>query len=173
MGRYSQAKKRLKRIFGNIDMFTEANIEQELELLKIKGYKIFEETQRLRGRPISQQLTFHHLRHKSEGGNESVKNGALIGASHHEYLHSLTREQEEVANNLIQSWKISFLIMTGQGEVLNSNSLKSSAFSDYVEIPLESDKKYKAHKHLSRARQKQITKQLIREYDYEEDEFEI
>lgn len=61
-----QAKRKLEHIFGKVDMFVAAGVEEHLEKLQIKGYKVFEQEQRYRGATISQQLTFHHLRHRSE-----------------------------------------------------------------------------------------------------------
>ena len=61
------AKHKLEQIYGKKDMFVTAGVEAKLEILQIRSYKKFEQEQRFKGIPISQQLTFHHLRHKSEG----------------------------------------------------------------------------------------------------------
>lgn len=168
-----QAKKRLIRIYGQTDMFVAANVEHALEAIGITGYKIFEEQKRYRGKPITQQLTFHHLRHRSEGGDHSIDNGALVGQTHHEYMHSLPRDQEEIVNSLIRQWKVNFLTMNGKGEVLDSGSF-SPDFSDCITIPVYDttpeqrkkavqSKKYKEYKNPSRAQKKRELQRLIDE----------
>ena len=168
------ARRRLERIYGKVDMFVKAEVEKKLEQLHIKGYAVFEEEKRLKGKPISQQLTFHHLKHRSEGGDRSEENGSLIGLTRHEYMHSLPREEEEIANNIIREWKMNFVIMNGRGEIMGSGTFEPD-FTDCIVIPAYDneikDKKYKEYKHPSRAKKKQQMKKLIEEY--EEDELEI
>ena len=165
------ARRRLERVYGKVDMFVKAEVEKKLEALNIKGYKTFEEELRLKGRPISQQLTFHHLRHRSEGGDQSPQNGALIGLSRHEYMHSLTREEEEIANNIIRDWKMNFLIMTGRGEVLDSGTFEPD-WSDCITIPVYDNsvksKKYREYKNPTRAQNKQELRRIVEEYEEED-----
>lgn len=172
----SQAKKRLKRIFGNVDMFVEAGVEEKLEKLQIRGYKSYEEEQRFKGRILSQKITFHHLRHRSEGGDQSVENGALIGLGRHEYMHTLPRDEEEIANNIIRDWKMNFMIMTGNGQVLESGQIVPD-FSDCITIPAYDtrikDRKYRQQKHPSRAKRKQELIDLIDEELADDEELEI
>ena len=172
----SQAKKRLKRIFGKVDMFVEAEVEEKLEKLQIKGYKVYEEEQRFKGRILSQKLTFHHLRHRSEGGDQSVENGALIGLGRHEYMHTLPRDEEEIVNNIIRDWKMNFMIMTGNGEVLESGQIVPD-FSDCITIPAYDtrvkDRKYRQQKHPSRAQRKQELFDILDEIAAEDEELEI
>lgn len=177
MGRKnSQAKKRLKRIFGNVDMFVAAGVEEKLERLKIKGYTTYEAEQRLKGRILSQKITFHHLRHRSEGGDQSVENGALIGLGRHEYMHTLPRDEEEIANNIIRDWKLNFMIVTGRGEVQESGQIVPD-FSDCITIPAYDtrvkDRKYRQQKHPSRAQRKQELLDLLDEEFADDDELEI
>lgn len=172
-----QAKKRLIRLYGRVDMFDTANVESVLEALGITGYKVFEERKRFTGKPIDQQLTFHHLRHRSEGGDHSVENGALIGKTHHEYMHSLPRDEEEIANNLIREWKINCIAISADGKITDSGTF-STDFSDCIEIPLYPtieeqrkkvihSKKYREFKAPSRAQTKREFQRLI------DEEFEI
>ena len=172
----SQAKKRLKRIFGNVDMFVEAEVEEKLEKLNIKGYKTYEAEQRLKGRILSKKITFHHLRHRSEGGDQSVENGALIGLGRHEYMHTLPRDEEEIANNIIRDWKMNFMIMTGNGQVQESGQIIPD-FSDYITIPAYNtrvkDRKYRQQKYPSRAQRKQELLDLLDEEFADDDGLEI
>ena len=50
-------------------------------------------------------MTLHHLKHRSEGGATSERNGAVISTLAHQYLHSLPREQEEVINGMLREYK--------------------------------------------------------------------
>ena len=169
-----QAKKRLIRLFGRTDMFVAARVAESLEALGITSYKVFERQKRYKGKPISQQLTFHHLKHRSEGGDRSVENGALIGDTHHQYLHSLDRNEEEIANNLIREWKMNFLIMNGKGELQDSGQFIPD-FSDYITIPVfdgPPPKKEIDKRKRTRAQEKRELQDLIDEYYAEQDEFE-
>lgn len=168
-----KAKAQLERMFGKVDMFVAADCERVLENLNIRSYKKFEKELHFKGIPISQQLTFHHLRHRTEGGDASARNGALIGKTHHQYMHSLERDEEEIANNLIREWKINAIILNGKGEVINSATIVPD-FSDCYTIPVYDNKKsekYRRLKHPNRAAKKQETRKLID--DYEEEEFEL
>ena len=170
-----KAKARLERIFGKVDMFVAADVDKHLELLNIKTYKVFERTQRYKGVPISQQLsqrlTYHHLKHRRDGGDSSIENGALVGELRHQFLHSLTREEEEIANNIIRAWKIDFLAFKGNGEITNYGSFEPD-FTDVITIPVydNREKKNKRIKNPTRAEKKRQTQKLIEEY--EEEEFE-
>lgn len=174
----SAGKRRLQRIFGHVDMFVEAGVEEKLEKLAIKGYKTYEAEQRLKGRILSQKITFHHLRHRSEGGDQSVENGALIGYGRHEYMHSLPREEEEIANNIIRDWKLNFVIMNGKGEISESGQIIPD-FSDCLVIPAYDtppsirEKKYRQQKHPTRAQRKQELFDLLDEIAEDDEELEI
>ena len=50
-------------------------------------------------------MTYHHLRHREDGGKANIENGASINALAHCYLHSLPREQEEIVNNMLRDFK--------------------------------------------------------------------
>ena len=41
----------------------------------IRTYKKFTTEMKFKGRKISKRLTYHHLRHRSEGGDVSIENG--------------------------------------------------------------------------------------------------
>lgn len=108
------------------------------------------------------------------GGGSEVDNGALVGQTRHQYLHSLERDEEEIANNLMRQWKMNFLEMKGNGEIVQTGTYTPD-FSDCIVIPCYpndriSEKKYRECKNPSRARKKKELQQLLEEY---EEEFEI
>ena len=98
----SKARKALKRIYGDGCFVERAGIR------KITGYK-----------KDAHMITYHHLRHQSEGGKATVENGANVALENHEWLHTLPREEEEKVNDAIREWKANFLIMKGSGEIEN------------------------------------------------------
>lgn len=141
----------------------------------IRTYKKFTTEMKFKGRKISKRLTYHHLRHRSEGGDVSIENGALIEETPHQYLHSLPRDQEEIINNMLREYKINFAIMQGNGEILDSGSLTPD-FSDCITIPVYDNipnqvQKRNRLKNPTRAMKKRDLEEQIREY--EEDEFEL
>lgn len=61
------AKNELIRIYGKGCFFSRAKLAERLEEKGIEPtYKKFVEKKRYSGKKISHQLTYHHLRHKSE-----------------------------------------------------------------------------------------------------------
>lgn len=102
----SKARKALKRIYGNGCFVERAGIR------KITGYK-----------KDAHMITYHHLRHQSEGGKATVENGANVALENHEWLHTLPREEEEKVNDAIREWKANFLTMKGNGKIEDSKQL--------------------------------------------------
>lgn len=63
-----KARKELERIYGKGCFFARAKIADRIETLDELSFKRFVEFKRFNGKPISHQITFHHLIHKSERG---------------------------------------------------------------------------------------------------------
>ena len=106
----SKARQQLESIYGKGCMFKKARIEDQIEALRtIKTYKTFLRETRYTGKKIrllEKNMTYHHLRHASEGGKATVENGAVVNELAHRYLHSLPREQEETVNNMLRKFKL-------------------------------------------------------------------
>ena len=69
----TKGRHQLEQIYGKGCMFKKAHIEEQIEALKpkrtIKSYKVFLKETHYTGkkiRQIEQNMTFHHLRHRSE-----------------------------------------------------------------------------------------------------------
>ncbi len=61
------ARKQLERICGKGCFFDRAHCEEKIEQMDgIKTYKRFLKEKRYVGKKISHQITFHHLKHRSE-----------------------------------------------------------------------------------------------------------
>lgn len=102
--------------------------------------------------------------------------GALIAETPHQYLHSLPREQEEIINNMLREYKLNFVIMQGNGEILDSGTITPD-FSDCITIPVyditsNQMKKRQRLKNPTRAMKKRETEEFIQEYQ-DEEEFEL
>lgn len=52
-----------------------------------------------------QQLTYHHIKMKSNGGKATVENGALLSAENHQWFHKQSKEAQEYMNNAFQAYK--------------------------------------------------------------------
>lgn len=174
-------KRKLKSMYGNGCFFDRAHIAERIEAMGgIKTFKVFVEERRFKGKTISYQLTVHHLRHRSEGGETTVENCANIAEIAHQYTHSLDREDEEIVNNMLREFKVNFVIMQGNGEILDSGSFEPEPASEYIVIPVydntpeqneERKKRAKAKrlKNPTRAMKKQELKRLIEEEENEID----
>lgn len=102
-------REELERIYGKGCMFQKAKVEKRIEEIGgIKTYKQFKEQHRFtlkRERVFENMMTYHHLKHLSEGGETTIENGAVVGSLPHMYMHSLPREQEEVINDMLRNFK--------------------------------------------------------------------
>jgi len=117
MSSNKNARKALEDIYGKKDMFVEAQIEAQIDEInltrkkKIKTYREYKEQCRYtnsKRRSLEKMLSFHHLRHKSNGGKAEAENGALLSALPHSYLHSLPRDDEEIINDMLREYKANF-----------------------------------------------------------------
>ena len=140
MGANSQAKKELQRIFGDGCFMERAGIRT------VKGFK-----------KTAHSITYHHLKHRSEGGETTVDNGANLAKENHEFLHSLSRAKEEIINNRIRRWKANFLAIQN-GEVVDAASLELENFENedsYITIDLQ-DVDKKKQKRLKREQKRKM-----------------
>ena len=131
------AKKELERIYGKGCFFERAHIAERIEAMGgIRTFKIFIQEKKFKGKPISHQITYHHLKHRSEGGKATVENGANVEEVAHQYLHSLPRDQEEVINNMLREFKLNCVMMTGNGQIQEAKSISFDFGEDVLVIPL-------------------------------------
>ena len=131
------AKRELERIYGKGCFFNRAKVAEQIEAMGgIKTFKVFVQEKRFKGKPISHQITYHHLKHKSEGGKATVENGANVEEVAHQYLHSLPRNQEEIINNMLREFKLNCVMMTGDGQVQEAQSISFNFGEDVLVIPL-------------------------------------
>lgn len=134
MSSNKQAKKELERIYGRGCFFSRAKLADRIREKGITlTFEKFIENKRYAGKKISHQITYHHLRHKSEGGKVTVENGANVEEIAHQYLHSLPRQQEEVVNNMLRQWKLNYIELNGE----QHGSIEFDIdFDDCIELPV-------------------------------------
>lgn len=140
---------------------------------KLKGYKKSDD-----------QITYHHLRAKRNGGKATEENGALVKGYNHQWLEGLPEEEREAINNRLREFKLNFsgIAITDNGiETVESGSVPLEfdfKDNDTIVIPVfdnqKSDKK-KKQKPKTRAQIKKETQERIAEdleIYYEEEDFD-
>lgn len=171
------AKQELERMFGKGCMFRNFNIEKELSQLHptITSYRIYLKQTRYTGKQINQlerNMTYHHLRHRSEGGKTTLDNGAVLSELVHRYVHWLPRREEEIINNLIRQKKFEFkagiLIPTEKGIDIRDPiqiELELNEEDGFIEIPVynTTEQDMQKRKKFNRAKEKKNAQQLIDE----------
>ena len=103
---------------------------------QISGYKTFKG--RYKTNKISNKLTYHHLKPKSEGGKNTIENGAVICADCHSKLEKLKPAEREQINNMIREYKLSVINFSTEG-IENAIEIPMR-IKDYDVIKLESNK---------------------------------
>ena len=167
------AKHDLEVIYGKGCMFKRAHIEELIERIgNIKTYRQYKEEIHYKRRKVNSlesSLTYHHLKHRSEGGHTTIDNGAVVNELAHRYMHSLPREQEEVINDILREFKFrlsgGILIPDEQGLQIQqpfSVDFSELDMTDYIEIDVYDNSEQDRQK-FNRAKQKRDTRRLIRE----------
>lgn len=141
-----QIRQQLTRLYGEGCFFERAHIAEKIEKMGgIKTYKKFLQEKRYTGKKIVNQISMHHLCHRSEGGSTTVYNGANVSTVAHQYLHSLPRDQEEIINNELRRFKYNIdmvrMSIGDQQVSFDKINLPDSAFNmeDTLTIALEDD----------------------------------
>ena len=174
-------RRKLENIYGKGCFFERARIAERIEAMGgIKTFKVFKEEKRFKGKAISYQITLHHLRHVSNGGQTTEENCANVAQIAHEYIHSLPHQNEEMINDMLREFKINCLAMRGDGEMVAAQqiSFKESDFEDAIVIPVydntpeiqekrKKNAKYNRLKNPTRAMRKQELQQLIDEEEWD------
>ena len=102
------ARKELEIRYGKGCMFIKGDVEERTKRKLKKTYKKFKEERhytRKEERALETLMTYHHLKHKSKGGKATVENGAIVNSLAHQYIHSLSRQEEEIINNELRCYK--------------------------------------------------------------------
>ena len=176
MSTNKSAKQELERVYGKGCMFKKAHIEEQIEALRtIQTYRRFLYETRYTGRKIhllENNLTYHHLKHRSEGGKSTLENGAVIGELPHRYIHSLSRQEEEIINNMFREYKFKLqggiLVPTETGIDMRDPiqiELELNGEDGYIEIPAfdTTEQDLQKRRKFNRAKEKRNIQELIDE----------
>ena len=171
-------RRQLEKIYGKGCMFKKAKIEEQIESLKpkriIKSYIMYLKEMKYTGKMIRQvesNMTYHHLRHISEGGKTNIENGAIVNEMAHRYMHSLPREDEELINNMLRQYKLNggVLVPIEQGIQIENPFGIDLDFDlnekDVIIIQVHNTtkEKYEKRKKFNRAKVKRETQKFINE----------
>lgn len=133
-----------------------SNKEAKQRLIKLYGAECFIEKLRLRKdteprrytskgqRKRMKQLTYHHIQERSNGGQATVENGALLSTENHEWFNRQSKEAQKQMNELFQKYKHSVECKIEFVEELDTRFSIASA----IIVPAELERKY------NRAREK-------------------
>lgn len=99
------------------------------------------------------QLTYHHIKEKRNGGQTTVRNGALLSAENHAWFNKQSKESQKQMNELFQKYKQSVECKVEFVEELDTRFSIASA----IIVPNEIKQYY------NRAREKRAWKKEIEE----------
>ena len=140
-----------------------SNKKARKKLIKLYGAECFIEKLRLRKdteprrytskgqRKRMKQLTYHHIQERSNGGQATVENGALLSTENHEWFNRQSKEAQKQMNELFQKYKHSVECKIEFVEELDTRFSIASA----IIVPAELERKYNRAKE-KRAWQKQV-----------------
>lgn len=160
-------RERLERIYGKGCMFQKALIAERIEAIGgIKTYKKYIQEHKYTLKKIKKlesTMTLHHLKHRSEDGATSERNGAIVNSLAHGYLHSLDRAEEEIVNGMLRDYKAG--IDSGKYERVDVelvDDLDTGLEINFAELSLGDDKiEVKPKGKYNRAKVKEETRRYI------------
>lgn len=100
------------------------------------------------------QLTYHHIQERSNGGQATVENGALLSTENHEWFNRQSKEAQRQMNELFQQYKAS---VECKVEFVDNLDTRFSIASAII-VPAELEKE-----HYNRAREKRAWKKEVEE----------
>ena len=91
-------KKYGKKCFiEELGLRTKKEIEADIKRYRSKGQ-----------RKKMDELTYHHIVERSNGGETTESNGAILRAINHQWLHRLSLERQAEINRLLQEYKLTY-----------------------------------------------------------------
>lgn len=139
-----QAKEKLIKLYGAECFIEKLHLRKDTEPRK---YTSKGQYKRMK------QLTYHHIREKSNGGQATAENGALLSAENHEWFNKQSKEAQKQMNELFQKHKQSVECKVEFVDELDTRFSIASA----IIVPTELEKKY------NRAREKKAWKKQVEE----------
>ena len=105
-------KKELIKIYGRRSMYKAAKIDDIIKPLFGKSYAEYEASEpfdEFKMDSMKKKLAYHHMQHVSENGGTDIDNGAIVTSLEHAFIHTLSRQEEEVVNNELRRFKENYL----------------------------------------------------------------
>lgn len=111
------------------------------------------------------QLTYHHIKERSQGGKATVENGALLSEGNHRWFNQQSKQAQEQMNNAFQEYKRRMdeareckIKLVDTLDIGIEVKVAEISFSDEIEPPKE---KYNRAK-MKREMQRRIDEELER-----------
>ena len=140
-----EAKQRLIELYGAECFIEKLRLRKDMEP---RRYKSKGQRKRMK------QLTYHHIQERSNGGQATVENGALLSTENHEWFNRQSKEAQKQMNELFQRYKNSVECSVEFVDNLETSFSIASAIIVTTELEKE---------HYNRAREKRAWKKEIEE----------
>lgn len=140
-----RAKQRLIELYGAECFIEKLHLRKDTEPRK---YSSKGQYKRMK------QLTYHHIQERSNGGQATVENGALLSTENHEWFNRQSKEAQRQMNELFQQYKAS---VECKVEFVDNLDIRFSIASAII-VPSELEKE-----HYNRAREKRAWKKEVEE----------
>lgn len=151
------AKLKLIQRYGEVDFLDRLKIKVPTN----KKYKSKNQLKKMK------QLTYHHIKEKSKGGDATVENGALLTAEHHAWFHQQPEETQKKLNNAFQELKRKIDSTSKVPIVFVEDDELDLPFEvSFVEMSIDKQGRLKAY---NRTKKKKEDKKRIKEYEKDDD----
>lgn len=111
------------------------------------------------------QLTYHHIKERSQGGRATVENGALLSEGNHRWFNQQSSEAQRYMNDKFQELKAK-IDNARECKIELVDTLDIGIELNVAEISFSNELKVSKTK-FNRAETKKETKQLIKEWEDE------
>ena len=138
-----KAKERLIQLYGEECFIEKLHLRVDTEP---RRYKSKGQYKRMK------QLTYHHIQERSNGGQATVENGALLSTENHEWFNRQSKEAQRQMNELFQQYKASVECKVEFVDNLDTHFSIASA----IIVPAELEKEHYNRAKEKRAWQKQV-----------------
>lgn len=95
MSSNKKAKEALIKLYGKECFIEKLHLRKD----KHRVYKGKKQKEKM------QQLTYHHILEKRNGGRATVENGALLSAENHAWFHKQSKQSQAKINAIFQEYK--------------------------------------------------------------------
>lgn len=155
MGGNKSVKQKMIQRYGKIDFLDALKIK----IPECKKYKSKNQLKRMK------EITYHHIKEKSKGGEATVENGALLTVEHHVWFHQQSPETQKILNDAFQEYKRQRDNSKKVPIVLVDEDELDFPFElNIMEISIDKEDRIKAY---NRSKKKRNDRREIEEYEEE------